>query len=67
ILCELKNQSRKLFFVILSPSNYWHERRLLEEKLIENGVPVFPGFKRALKTLKNLLHYKERGGRSLYE
>ncbi|HDM35706.1 MAG TPA: hypothetical protein ENG09_00435 [Candidatus Syntrophoarchaeum butanivorans] len=62
MLRELKNRSRKPFFVVLSPSNYEYERRELERKLIEGRVPVFPSFERAVKALRNLLYYKEMGG-----
>ncbi|MCW7076315.1 MAG: CoA-binding protein [Candidatus Syntrophoarchaeum sp.] len=62
MLVELKGGSRKPFFVILTPSNYENERRELGRKLLESGVPVFPSFERAVKALKSLLYYKERGG-----
>jgi acyl-CoA synthetase (NDP forming) len=67
MICELKDQSRKPLFMILTPTNYEQERMELWKKLSEKGVPVFPSFERAVKALSNLIYYKERGGAPVHE
>ncbi|VUT27520.1 MAG: acetyl-CoA synthetase [Candidatus Syntrophoarchaeum sp. GoM_oil] len=62
VLWDLKDRSTKPFFVILTPSNYEHEKMELERKLIDGDIPVFPSFERAVKALSHLVYYKERGG-----
>ncbi len=58
VLVDFQNSGKKPLVVISPPGGvYEKERGVVERRLLEAGIPVYPGFDRAAKAITNFISY----------
>lgn len=58
VLVDFQNSGKKPLVVVSPPGGVYEKERLaVEERLLEAGIPVYPGFERAARAITNIIRY----------